>query len=131
MQYNTEFIKAIQDLIDNDPAMPEEKRKALVKMYIYSLASLRCRSTGFLLRSKIQLQRANLTNIILIGAQRWRTLPSPLTRKLGGSRFLLFWKNVSKKSFGSAMHCRGIVRMINSKFRFWRRGKRSVLSMVI
>jgi hypothetical protein len=26
---NTEFIKAIQDWIDNDPAMPEEKRKIL------------------------------------------------------------------------------------------------------
>jgi hypothetical protein len=29
MKYNIEFIKAIQDWINNDPEMPEEKRKAL------------------------------------------------------------------------------------------------------
>jgi hypothetical protein len=29
MKQNSAFIKAIQDMIDNDPELPEEKRKAL------------------------------------------------------------------------------------------------------
>lgn len=29
MKQNSAFIKAIQDIIDNDPELPEEKRKAL------------------------------------------------------------------------------------------------------
>ena len=84
--------------------------------------------------SKIQLQRANLTNITLISAQRWRTRPSLLTRKrvlLGGRTFLPLWKSTGKEPFRSAMYSRGIIRMIDRKFRFRRRRERPVLSMII
>jgi len=29
VKHNSEFIKAIQEMLDSDPGMPEEKRKAL------------------------------------------------------------------------------------------------------